>query len=137
MKQRTIFTLYVFLFASILFFGCSKSSETLSLNPDGAVRGAGAGPGAGTNSTIYAARISIQNGSFNPASVTVVQTGTILWVNNDNEQVHTVTADNGSFDSGDIQPGGTFSFTFNIVGPYSYRCKYHKEMEGLVKCVTK
>jgi plastocyanin len=133
MKQRTIFTLLVVLFASILFLACSKSSETLSLNSDGSVRTAG----AGGNPTIYAARISIENGTFNPASVTVMQSGTLLWVNNDNEQVHTVTADNGSFDSGDIQPGGTFSFTFNTVGPYSYRCKYHKGMEGLVKCVTK
>lgn len=135
MKQRTIFTLLMLLGASMLFFGCSKSSETLGLNPDGSVRTAGAG--TGTNPTYYAARISIQNGAFNPAVVTVMQSGTVLWVNNDNEQAHTVTADNGSFDSGDIQPGGTFTFTFNVVGPHTYRCKYHKEMEGVVKSVTK
>ena len=104
MKQRTIFTFLMFVFASILFSGCSKSGETLNVNPDGSIRTAG--DVTGTNSTIYAARISIQNGAFNPATVTVMQSGTVLWVNNDNEQAHTVTADNGSFDSGDIQPGG-------------------------------
>lgn len=135
MKQRTIFTFLMFVFASILFSGCSKSGETLNVNPDGSIRTAG--DVTGTNSTIYAARISIQNGAFNPATVTVMQSGTVLWVNNDNEQAHTVTADNGSFDSGDIQPGGSFSFTFNAVGPHTYRCKYHKEMEGVVKSVTK
>ena len=135
MKQRTIFTLQLFLFASVLFVGCSKSSETLSLNPDGSVRTSGAG--AGTNSTIYAARISIDNGAFNPASVTVMQSGTVLWINNDNEQVHTVTADNGSFDSGDLQPGASYSLTFNTVGPYPYHCRYHNKATGIVKCVTK
>jgi plastocyanin len=131
MKQRTIFTLLMLLFASILFFGCSKSNETLSLNPDGSVRT------AGTTPVTYTLRISIERGAFNPANVTVMQSGSLLWINNDSEQVHTVTADDGSFDSGDIQPGGTFSLTFNTVGPYPYRCKYHKEMEGIVKCVTK
>ena len=136
MKQRTIFTLALILFASILFFGCSKSGETLSNPDDGPARTAGAGPGNGSNSTIYAARISIQSGAFNPADVTIMQSGTILWVNND-EQAHTVTADDGSFDSGDIQPGGSFTFTFNIVGPHTYRCKHHREMAGVVKCAIK
>jgi plastocyanin len=62
--------------------------------------------------------------------------GSILWVNDD-EAIHTVTADDGSFDSGDLQPGNTFGVTFNTVGPQPYHCKYHKEMTGLVKCVTK
>jgi plastocyanin len=62
--------------------------------------------------------------------------GSILWANNDNI-VHTVTADDGSFDSGDLQPGATFGFTFNTVGPHPYHCKYHAEMTGIVKCVTK
>ena len=130
MKQRTIFTLVMLLFASILFFGCSKSSETLSLNPDGAIHTSGTVP-----TTHYTTTISIERGAFNPASVTVMQTGSLLWVNKDS-QVHTVTADNGSFDSGDIQPGGSFSLTFNTVGPYPYHCKHHGEQTGIVKCVT-
>ena len=63
--------------------------------------------------------------------------GSILWVNNDAELVHTVTANDGSFDSGDVQRGRTFGLTFNIIGPHQYHCKYHKEMTGMVKCVTK
>jgi plastocyanin len=80
--------------------------------------------------------VTMSNSTFTPASVTVIQTGSILWVNND-QQLHTVTADDGSFDSGDIQPGGSFGLAFNIIGPHYYHCKYHVDMTGLVKCVTK
>lgn len=131
MVQRTIFTLMMqLLFASIIFLSCSKSNDTLSLNPDGSVRGAGTVP------INYTTKITIEKNSFTPSDVTVMQGGTLLWVNSDNA-VHTVTADDGSFDSGDIQPGGSFSFTFSIIGPHSYHCKYHNEATGIVKCVTK
>lgn len=131
MKQRTIFTLVMLLFATILFFGCSKSSETVSLNPDGSVRTAGTVP-----SINYTTTISIQKGAFTPAEVTVMQSGSLLWVNKDN-LVHSVTSNDESFDSGDIQPGGSFSMTFNTIGPFPYHCKYHSTETGLVKCVTK
>jgi len=131
MKQRTSFTLMMVLAASLLFVGCSKSNETLSLNPDGSVRTAGTVP----TTTNYTTTISIERGAFTPAEVTVMQTGSLLWVNKDS-QVHSVTSGDESFDSGDIQPGGSFSMTFNTVGPYPYHCKYHNET-GLVKCVTK
>lgn len=130
MKQRTIFTLVMLLFASILFFSCSKSNEAISLNPDGSVRG------SGTNQVFYTTQISIGSNSFSPADVTVMQTGSLLWVNKDS-QVHTVTADDGSFDSGDIQPGSSFGLAFTKIGPHPYHCKYHAEQTGLVKCVTK
>ena len=134
MKQRTIFTLMMQVFTAVLFFSCSKSSgDILNNNPNGSARVAG----SVSSTTNYTTRISIQNGSFNPADVTVMQGGSLLWINSDSEQVHTVTADNGGFDSGDIQPGGMFSLTFNTVGPYNYHCKYHKEETGIVKCVTK
>ncbi|HET9744589.1 MAG TPA: cupredoxin domain-containing protein [Chitinophagaceae bacterium] len=131
MKQRIIFTLTMqLLIASFLFLSCSKSSDTLSLNPDGSVRTSGTVP------INYTTKITIERNSFTPPSVTVMQSGSLLWVNSDS-QAHTVTADDGSFDSGDIQPGASFSLTFNTVGPYPYRCKYHSEATGIVKCVTK
>ena len=132
MKQRIFFTLAMpIAFASILFFGCSKSNETLGLNREGSPI-----HGSGTNPTYYSTTINIERNSFTPADVTVMQTGSLLWVNKDT-QVHTVTADNGSFDSGDIQPGSSWGFTFNVIGPHTYHCKYHPEATGIVKCVTK
>ena len=135
MKKQNL--LIIALISSVLFFNCSKSSGDLVQKDNTSFRAAGSVPGtSGGNSTNYATRVSIENSSFNPADVTVMTGGAILWVNNDREQVHTVTADDGSFDSGDLQPGSTFAFTFSIIGPHYYHCKYHKE-SGVVKCVTK
>ena len=131
MKHRIFFTRTMqLLFASIILFSCSKSSEEISLNPDGSVHGSATVP------INYTTKITIERNAFTPADVTVMQGGSLLWVNGDN-QVHTVTADDGSFDSGDIQAGGSFSFTFTAIGPHTYRCKYHGEQTGIVKCVTK
>ena len=136
MKQAKIFTIGSMLFlGSILFLSCSRDEGSLAESVNGPLHATGGTSTSG--STInYTTRVTIQNSAFTPASVTVMQTGSILWVNSDSEQVHTVTADDGSFDSGDIQPSGSFGLTFTKVGPHPYHCKYHGE-RGLVKCVTK
>ena len=136
MKQAKIFTIGSVLFlGSILFFSCSKDEGGLAESVNGAISATGGITNNGST-TNYTTRVTIQNGAFTPASVTVMETGSILWVNGDAEQVHTVTADDGSFDSGNIEPGGSFGLAFNRIGPHPYHCKYHSE-KGLVKCVTK
>jgi len=135
MKQRN-FLIIVTLSISLLFPGCSKDDSDLAESNNAAIHAAGNTPVTGNTPFNYATRVTIQNAAFTPAAVTVMVSGSILWVNGDN-MVHTVTADDGSFDSGDLQPGSSFGFTFSIVGPHPYHCKYHGEMTGLVKCVTK
>ena len=131
MKHLKIFTIgSLICLGSVLFLSCSKSESNLAESDNGTIQATGA-------VTInYTAKVTMSNNTFTPASVTVMQSGSILWVNND-QQVHTVTADDGSFDSGDIPSGGSFGLAFNVVGPHYYHCKYHPEMTGLVKCVTK
>ena len=51
---------------------------------------------------------SISNFSFSPDPVTVPVGGTVKWTNDDNA-THTITADDGSFDSGFKSPHGTFT----------------------------
>ena len=70
---------------------------------------------------------------FNPATVTVVigVNSTVEWVNDDIAP-HTVTADDGSFSSGNLNPGDTFSFTFTKPGTYMYHCSYHPWMMATV-----
>ena len=129
MKQSNVFTIVLGIVSSFLFISCSKDASVEQLTVDGPIRASEANP------VIYAARISIQESSFNPADVTVMHTATVLWTNNDNT-VHTVTAADGSFDSGDLKPGANFSHTFNVIGVHRYRCKYHSEA-GQVEAVIK
>ena len=137
MKQAQIFTIGSMLFlGSVLFLSCSKDEGNLAESVNGSITATGGITNTGGSTIYYTTRVSIQNSTFTPASVTVMETGSILWVNSDSEQVHSVTADDGSFDSGDIQPGGSWGYTFTKIGPHPYHCKYHSE-KGLVKCVTK
>jgi plastocyanin len=136
MKQAKILTIgSMFFLGSILFMSCSRDEGSLAESVNGSIRATGAVNTTGSTVT-YTTRVTIQNAAFSPASVTVMERGSILWVNSDAEQVHSVTADDGSFDSGDIQPGGSFGLAFDKIGPHPYHCKYHNE-KGLVKCVTK
>jgi|GEM_PF-3472130 len=68
--------------------------------------------------------INIQDNFFSPTTLSVPVGTTVVWTNN-GTMMHTVTADNGSFDSGDIMPGGTFSETFNTIGTIAYFCRHH------------
>lgn len=77
------------------------------------------------------ASVSIQNFAFSPGTIQVTAGTTVTWTNND-QTTHTVTADDGSFDSGDVAPGGTFSMTFNTPGTISYHCKIHPFMTASI-----
>lgn len=74
--------------------------------------------------------VTISNFSFNPAEVTVKAGTTIVWTNQDNVG-HTVTSDTGLFDSGILNNGGTFSFTFTQAGTYPYYCRPHGGAGGV------
>jgi hypothetical protein len=55
----------------------------------------------------------------------------VTWTNAGSRQ-HTVTADDGSFDSGRLDPGEQFSQTFDQPGTFTYFCGFHPEMQGSV-----
>ena len=73
--------------------------------------------------------VTIQNFSFNPATVTVNPGDTVVFKNLDGV-AHTATASGGAFDSGYIQPGETKSITVAQKGSYSYFCIPHPYMKG-------
>src|SRR5687768_3488429 len=78
--------------------------------------------------------VDVGDGSFSPASLTVTVGDTVTWTNAD-DSPHTVTAD-GAFDSGNLAPGQTFSFTFAEAGTYTYVCRYHDEMVATITVVA-
>jgi LPXTG-motif cell wall-anchored protein len=62
--------------------------------------------------------------AFTPAQITVDAGTGITW-SNSGSNPHTVTTDDGSFGSGTLQPGDTFSSTFNTPGTFAYYCEFH------------
>ncbi|MGD2156346.1 MAG: cupredoxin domain-containing protein [Anaerolineales bacterium] len=61
---------------------------------------------------------------FDAKTVTVTVGTTVVWENGGNRG-HTVTSDDGVFNSGNLNSGDTFEFTFEDIGEYPYYCDYH------------
>jgi plastocyanin len=74
---------------------------------------------------------TIEGFAFNPGNIEVAAGTTVTWTNNDST-AHTVTADDGSFQSGRLEQGDTFSYTFDTAGTFSYHCEYHANMTATV-----
>lgn len=68
--------------------------------------------------------VSITEFQFGSGSLDIAVGTTVTWTN-DGGAPHTVTGDNGEFDSGTMQPGDTFSFTFDTAGTVAYHCDIH------------
>jgi plastocyanin len=78
-------------------------------------------------------QVVIEDEAFNPAEIIIVEGETVTWINQSTERC-TVTSWDTSFDedftahvmigrtwdSGDIQPGQSFSRTFERAGSYDY-----------------
>ena len=111
-KTAVLSCLLFSVFALVMFNACNKSSDTTGGNTSGT-----------SNS------VSIKNFAFVTASLTVKPGTTVTWTNND-ATTHTVTADDGSFDSGNIPVGGTFTHTFSAAGTVAYHCSIHTTMKA-------
>jgi glucose dehydrogenase len=77
--------------------------------------------------------VTIEDFDFKPGvfGVAVPPGTTITWTNN-GPTAHTTTADNGAWDSGLLNAGDSFSFTFNDPGVYWYFCRPHPFMRGTI-----
>jgi len=69
--------------------------------------------------------------AFAPRRLTASAGATIEWTNRD-QVAHTVTADDGSWDSGPIEPGATWRHTFDTPGTFAFHCSPHPYMTGAV-----
>ena len=75
--------------------------------------------------------VEIGDNFFDPPDVAVEPGSTITWTNNGDEP-HTVTADDGSFDSERLNPGDSYTVAFGGQGTVTYHCEIHPEMRGSV-----
>jgi plastocyanin len=76
-------------------------------------------------------RATIQNFAFSANPITIAPGSTVTWTNRDGAP-HTVTADDGSWGSGTLRQGGTYSHVFTSPGSYTYYCAVHPSMRGTV-----
>lgn len=94
-------------------------------------------------------RLSITKGAgsrsgapgYAPDSITLVigVNNTVTWTNDDSV-AHTVTSSSapncGSFNSGNLNSGQTWTHAFTVPGTYQYYCKYHSWMTGTIVVVS-
>jgi len=77
--------------------------------------------------------LTIQNGAF-PPDITVPIFTSITWTNADPD-MHSVTADDGWFDSGPLSEGQSFMLDFNLYGEYPYHSEGEPGMTGVIRVV--
>ena len=75
--------------------------------------------------------VAISGFSFQPASLEIAAGATVTWENQD-AAPHTVTAVDGSFDSGQLLSGASFDATFEQPGTFDYACAIHPSMTGTI-----
>lgn len=78
-----------------------------------------------------ALNVRIENFAFMAKEMTIGKGTKVIWTNYDSS-THTVTADDDSFDSGNLQEGETWSKTFNELGTFTYHCSIHPSMTATI-----
>lgn len=101
---------------------CSSSTPSTSPSPT---------PGSSVSASIVAGSSTLTTTAYAPNPINVAVGGSVVWTNNDST-AHTSTADGGTWSSGSIAPGGTFTASFPTAGTFRYHCLIHPGMIGTV-----
>ena len=116
------------------------AGTTTTAAPEAAAGGGGAGggrggygdAGGGGGGDAASGEVSIADFAFAPDSLRAQVGQRVTWENQDTGVTHTVTADGGAFNSGDLASGKRFSFVFGTAGSFAYHCAIHRDMRGTV-----
>jgi plastocyanin len=103
----------------------SSSSSVLAALVVAVAAAAGSAAAAAAERTV-----AIDGVKFDPEAITVQRGDTVIWVNKD-PFPHTATA-KGVFDSRELAPGKSWTWTARKAGTYSYVCTLHPTMKGTV-----
>jgi plastocyanin len=98
-------------------------------------RGGAGGPGTTPENPLVVAgdtvRIVMDRIMYETPYLVVSPGTTVIWVNDD-DVVHTATANDGAWDSGFIPPGQSWARTFDRQGEHAYHCIPHPNMVGTI-----
>jgi plastocyanin len=104
--------------------GAPTTAPVASAAASSAPSPASGGGGGGT-------AVTIKDFAFSPATLEVPVGATVTWANQDST-AHTVTADDGSFDSKSLASGQGFSQAFSTAGTFTYHCSIHSSMMATI-----
>ena len=82
-------------------------------------------------SSATAPAVHIKNDAFEPHTLTISAGQTVTFTNDDDD-AHTVTANDGSFDSKGLDTNGVWRHAFTKPGTYPYFCQLHPFMKGTI-----
>jgi plastocyanin len=105
--------------------GAAASRDSGNCTPNGA-------GGATTTQLIKVVSDPTTLGAYVPKTVTVSAGQSVKWTFTDQSLQHSVTANDGAFDSCLQGTGFTFAVTFAKAGTYAYHCSIHAQMTGAV-----
>ena len=109
---------------AVALVGAACNSATTPVPSVGGPAASGGTGGSGSS-------VAVVDFAFNPTALSVKAGTTVTWTNT-GSTTHTVTADDGSFDSGDLSASGTFSQAFATAGTFTYHCKIHSSMKATI-----
>ena len=78
------------------------------------------------------ALVAIRNFSFQPETVHVKSGTTVTWVNCEQTGTDAHTSTGDAWSSPFIEPGATYSHTFDATGRFDYSCIPHPFMHGVI-----
>jgi plastocyanin len=122
--KKTIIGLSVFMVLSVILAACSTAAPAAAVETKpGVVSGSGS------------ANVEMKGFAFSPKELTVKVGTKVTWTNMDSAG-HDVKASDGSWGSGTLTNGQTFSMVFDKEGTFAYVCTFHSGMTGTI-IVTK
>ena len=137
MRSKALLILALLAAGALAVGGCTTATTT-SKSTTTANTSGGEGP-ASTSTTaptapVAASEIKIVGTSapyFDPNSAKAKAGSEVKWTNAA-PGTHTVTADDGSFDLGEINAGSSKSQKFDKAGTFGYHCSIHPFMKGSI-----
>jgi len=116
--RRSIHALAAVAALALILAACASGKDT----------GLPSGPTTAPPGKTCAGTVEMHNLTFVPKDCTVPVGTKVVWKNTIGGLPHTVTSEDGKFDSGASSPiaaNGEFTFTFKTAGSYPYFCTLH------------
>src|ERR687889_1372407 len=131
MKRFGIVLVLIALFSAPTFVAAQSGYPSGGGSSGGGIQVGGGQSQSGNGQQMGMTDVSIVDFAFQPMVIFVHRGDTVHWTNTGNSQ-HTVDSDTEVFESDVLDPGQTYSYTFDQPGVFPYHCDIHPHMRGMV-----